>query len=410
MAGDLLENLLAQYGSEEPTLADVMRYNQLGGPRPATETRGLGDFPSFLTLPSLPQRHPGYIENIRRPAGAFMPSEDEARDVGDFARAGKWGPALAGATVLGVGAIGPRKSAAPRIDAPVRVHHGTPNWFAPEEGAPLGRFRPDKIGTGEGFQSYMYGHYFAGEPPVAEYYRQALAGRADPRTFTAADYAGHHLNFTRMGGQVPEPAARQRSLAFLDSAIRDAEESASRSWLGRLLNRPSQTDMTGQPIAAPVPIDMLREARSLLASGKENPTPRIGRVLDVDLHVRPDQLLDLDKPLSQQSEAVRRAVETDQRLSRLLPMPFRHGDALLVPLQRNARATADAFRDAGIPGAVYNAGQIAGWKGAPSRNHIMFPGTESMIDIVRQYAMPPAIAAPALAALLSQYGDEPTAP
>jgi len=33
-----------------------------------------------------------------------------------------------------------------------------------------------------------------------------------------------------------------------------------------------------------------------------------------------------------------------------------------------------------------------------------------MIDIVRQYAMPPAIAAPALAALLSQYGDEPTAP
>ena len=68
MAGDLLENLLAQYGSEEPTLADVMRYNQLGGPRPATETRGLGDFPSFLTLPSLPQV--ALSQSIKAPTGA----------------------------------------------------------------------------------------------------------------------------------------------------------------------------------------------------------------------------------------------------------------------------------------------------------------------------------------------------
>lgn len=99
MAGEL-EKLLAQY---------------------VPETRGRGDFPSFLPLAPLPQRHPGYIENVRRPSGAFMPSEDEARDVGDFAAQGKWGPALAGTVVLGAGAMGPRKGAPP----PVRAYHGT---------------------------------------------------------------------------------------------------------------------------------------------------------------------------------------------------------------------------------------------------------------------------------------------
>lgn len=83
-----------------------------------TEARGRGDFPSFLPLP--PLRRPAEVRNIDRPIGFGMPSEAEARQIGDDARHGNWLPAIAGAAVLGAGAVGPRKGV-----ATVRAYHGT---------------------------------------------------------------------------------------------------------------------------------------------------------------------------------------------------------------------------------------------------------------------------------------------
>jgi len=56
----------------------------------------------------------------------------------------------------------------------IPAYHGTPHTLAPEVGAPLGRFRTSKIGTGEGAQAYGHGLYFAGKREVAEHYRNAL--------------------------------------------------------------------------------------------------------------------------------------------------------------------------------------------------------------------------------------------
>ena len=56
----------------------------------------------------------------------------------------------------------------------IPAYHGTPHTLAPEAGAPLGRFRTSKIGTGEGAQAYGHGLYFAGRREVAEHYRNAL--------------------------------------------------------------------------------------------------------------------------------------------------------------------------------------------------------------------------------------------
>jgi len=56
----------------------------------------------------------------------------------------------------------------------IPAFHGTPHTLAPEAGAPLGRFRTSKIGTGEGAQAYGHGLYFAGRKEVAEHYRNAL--------------------------------------------------------------------------------------------------------------------------------------------------------------------------------------------------------------------------------------------
>ncbi len=53
----------------------------------------------------------------------------------------------------------------------IRGWHGTPHTFAPEPEAPLGRFKDEAIGTGEGAQAYGYGHYVAGNRSVGENYQ-----------------------------------------------------------------------------------------------------------------------------------------------------------------------------------------------------------------------------------------------
>jgi len=55
------------------------------------------------------------------------------------------------------------------------VHHGTPYTFAPEEGFPHGRFRLDKIGSGEGAQAFGWGIYFADREGVARSYRDVTS-------------------------------------------------------------------------------------------------------------------------------------------------------------------------------------------------------------------------------------------
>ena len=56
----------------------------------------------------------------------------------------------------------------------IPAYHGTPHTFAAEEGAPLGRFSTEKIGSGEGAQAYGYGLYFAEKKSIAEWYRDKL--------------------------------------------------------------------------------------------------------------------------------------------------------------------------------------------------------------------------------------------
>jgi len=66
----------------------------------------------------------------------------------------------------------PGRSEADKLFIP--AYHGTPHTFAPEPGAPFGKFRTSAIGTGEGAQAYGHGLYFAGKKEVAEHYRDML--------------------------------------------------------------------------------------------------------------------------------------------------------------------------------------------------------------------------------------------
>jgi len=58
--------------------------------------------------------------------------------------------------------------------------HGTPHIFPPTEGNPLGAFDMSKLGTGEGAQAFMAGHYLAGDPRISRvHYRDRLVDLAN---------------------------------------------------------------------------------------------------------------------------------------------------------------------------------------------------------------------------------------
>lgn len=69
-----------------------------------------------------------------------------------------------------------------------KVFHGTPNRFAPEPGAPLGRFRDDKINTGEGTQHEGLGHYLTDVKDIASATYSAMRGPNEQVKLNGQDF------------------------------------------------------------------------------------------------------------------------------------------------------------------------------------------------------------------------------
>jgi len=65
------------------------------------------------------------------------------------------------------------------------LYQGAARPFAPEPGAPLGRVRLDKAGSGEGYHGEGYGGYVSEVPEIGKYYQQ-LYGEYAPDTIEAA--------------------------------------------------------------------------------------------------------------------------------------------------------------------------------------------------------------------------------
>ena len=84
----------------------------------------------------------------------------------------------------------------------IPAYHGTPHTFAAAEGAPLGKFSTDKIGSGEGAQAYGYGLYFAEKKSVAEWYRDKLTDNRSLATETTIDVRAKSKKGEKIANQV----------------------------------------------------------------------------------------------------------------------------------------------------------------------------------------------------------------
>ena len=266
-----------------PTLDEIL--GSTGEERSAWLTRKTDALDKKLSYYLGPAYEP--ISNIARIAGMLSPGADMmdmAQSSDALMKSPTWKDA--GLNALGLGAAtlgafipGTARGIEEAVDTAadatrkgIRAYHGSPHDFD--------KFSLEHIGKGEGAQAYGHGLYFAEAEDTARAYQKALANIAHP-------------------DRGPEWVAKQwlsengGDVATAEAALRE-----------------SITSWKSNPIANNDP--QLREMIANMESaipllGRVTPEP--GALYTTRLNVEPDDLLDWDKPLSEQSEKVKKALE-----------------------------------------------------------------------------------------------------
>jgi hypothetical protein len=295
----------------------------------------------------------------------------------------------------------------------IRAYHGSPHDFPPvrelempdgavvyqsmddavPEGArvikehPLGRFDMSKIGTGEGAQAYGRGLYFAQAEGVGKGYRDQLSEGLG--TVDGESIGGWAAEILDNSNGDPSALRARINMAPDDFWVMNFEEGIA-----------AKDNLLGV-------VDRLESGVSTWRPG--------GHMYEVDIDANPDELLDWDKPLSEQSELVRKAVN-DMGLSKapnikenpnfpddfgMLPTDDPMGSELLSRSAQKNWAKMDQpgygeapFKAAGIKGIRYKDGFSRGSEGGSS-NYVIFD--DRLITISKKYG----ISIPAAAAVLA---------
>ena len=146
-------------------------------------------------------------------------------------------------------------------------------------------FKTKKIGTGEGAQAYGYGLYFAGAKEVAEHYQKGLSGRPAYK-YGGKVYAGNlnDLYYSAINKVVKN--GKDDAVGYFESMATYEEDSTRRAEYAAVL-------------------DFVKKIDETKIEQVQNP----GRIYQVELAPAEDEYLLWDRPLSEQSEKVKAALE-----------------------------------------------------------------------------------------------------
>jgi hypothetical protein len=253
----------------------------------------------------------------------------------------------------------------------IKAYHSSPHDFE--------RFDLSKIGTGEGAQAYGHGIYAAENPAISgqggQYWKSFL-GRFGPQEQVAAKYLS-------AAGQ-DHDRARQM---LLEGIKRDSAEAG---YLDSAYHR-----------------DDLAAVKLLESKGLVGP-----RTYELNINADPAQMLDWDKPLSQQSPSAQqlllpgagKKLALDPHVASIFEgNPANVDAATAYRAFGRAPVTSQALNEAGIPGIKYlDAGSRGAGQG--SSNYVVFD--PSIIDIMRKYGIAGAAAAPAVGAAMGSTYDQ----
>ena len=248
----------------------------------------------------------------------------------------------------------------------IRAFHGSPHDFD--------RFSMDKIGTGEGAQVYGHGLYFAEAEPVAKMYRDQLSQGNTSAARRTLESAGGNVN---------------RAISETEAKLRRLDERASAGDFGgdeRRFNAQRQ-----------IQVDKINQLTNFRDNGKFN----AGRMYEVNINANPEDFLDWDRPLSEQTGKARAALDDflgwyagPEGRQEIYDAGIELGDIQKQFDDLSPAQFAAAMRSRGVPGSKYRDASSRGMPGAlgrdATRNYVIFD--ENLINIVRKYGIAGAAA------------------
>ena len=198
------------------------------------------------------------------------------------------------------------------------AHHGTPHVFAKEPGFPHGRFRLDKVGTGEGGAAYGWGIYFAEKRDLGEHYRELLTRDALPKGDVLVGDSLISLSEADAKSSIDAMVVKKLGeIASLSKSKSFGDSKSIGMALSGLANRIERygRDYGDMSKFSKLVRDAINSAKIKADLTTTNDTvifdvqDEYGSLYTIDIpkDVIP-KLLDWDKPLSEQSEYVKKAL------------------------------------------------------------------------------------------------------
>ena len=275
-----------------------------------------------------------------------------------------------------VGSFGlPKLGKARGVMSELDVYHGTPHTFDPETGAPLGRFRSEKIGTGEGAQKYGHGLYFAENEKVV----------TSPQTNYMQN---ERINLRNTGALTP-----------LQEIISDGIDQGLSKY--SIFGKLSDLNYKINKGNFETPLD------AFLHEYEKVDSMNTGRLYKVDLpDAKIEQMLDWDNPISQQPGMQKafskfwKGLSKNERAQAVLDefgdydlaeqmaknpgeMRGRLAYTLMTHHFGDQAAASEFLRQQGVPGIKYlDASSRIGGNG--TRNFVVFPGEEQHLNILER--------------------------
>ena len=319
------------------------------------------------------------------------------------------------------------KAPIPKDLGPIRAYHGSPAKFD--------RFDPKM--PGKGGSMHGVGHYFSGDPAIAGGYRpisgeegQMIRIKVGDKVVEVPrmDYTPDHTlppdeyALDTIRSQLVEDAmVDERTLRALptedfpqflndriDTAMFDAHQAGDTNHIQRL--------------------QQVRDELNLPGGAELEFSPMQGTMSEVDLNVRRDQLLRLNEGQSDEvmdkltsmdlPKDAKNYLDRQGRGVKGSPLMMQAHDDFMPPLPPNtkgvdkdihfmstiadrevgaSRNVAEALQQAGIPGSTYLDDTLMASANTPSRNYVMFPGSEDLIKKLRTYGVGGAAAGAGLA-------------
>ena len=213
----------------------------------------------------------------------------------------------------------------------IKAYHGSPHKFDV--------FDLSKINTGEGFQAFGHGLYFGGEPEVGENYKAMAKLRPSPLPPEKGSLAYDMEMEHGYGEYLKENIKRHEKLAgpededYADELIRNEID----PYAIETFTNPSGTK-TFYEFKDGSGYEFDSANMTLTPSGE-----RKGYLYEVELDVKPEELIDYDAPISEQPDSLK------EKVTNVLKEIYPHEDKLqavygaydLKPIERRFKQNLD---------------------------------------------------------------------